>query len=839
MIDIDGQHIKIRGKPLEWNIEIVDNPDTKHGNTFFLLHPATLEQVKKIAECGWLYFKIQNFINENNVLEKGLILQVLSSSLKDELIHYYKLISVIKEAVDKDSQKFLTDSTKERNKEIATDLPQNSTITDPLITVQRLWVMCTDMKHRLQFLMAIIMNCKGKKGCQILDVLKEFTFQGDIKGTGATANSLLDKCSQPLAECLCNWITKGKLVDRFREFPIDESMDLMKQDAWNQKYVINYTMLPKLISNDQIYKMFSAGKSLYFLKEVCKVKREKNNETPQENLLNKLYFQVDNFSDIPYHSSHISNLSPYFHHIFKSQVNDQNAFTRYNFLDTELGALSRPFINLLSHCYENNSRDLVNHVMSRLRLVSHIAAIRDHVMLARGDFTSQLVTGLESLQGVDRDANQGHDLKHTFFGHKMAQILEDAIKNSNSKYESSDILNRITVVASKPKKDNNKVPIWEMFCLKYVIEEGPLSVVLTKAHLHNYQALFLVIWRTKWLCHTLLKCWKRQKNYPNFLFKSRGRFNGSNKMDYLEQIYSKKIGSLFHSCHIMVATMSHFIQQIQYYFNFEVMECSWHTFIKELNGNSNDLDKIISCHGTYLNQLTRGFLLAPNFKLLYAHLLGLYDLVFQFLTLHASIHTLIALPLSAKGLAFHISQDRNNMKKVAIFSPIYSTDTVDNSSNNLINFTSTPFESMYPSKNDKKSCFFQTSSGYTQINKARNKTSNNATPLVTFIERVQLYRDKIHLLKISFQDLMKDFLFMLVDKPGISLSQSHSHHASLVDNKSEPPDNQDLSTCVINEDYMHLFYLSFRLDFNDFYKNRDVRLRSSLTFSKRLSHTKK
>ncbi|XP_065313920.1 gamma-tubulin complex component 3-like [Gordionus sp. m RMFG-2023] len=217
MIDIDGQHIKIRGKPLEWNIEIVDNPDTKHGNTFFLLHPATLEQVKKIAECGWLYFKIQNFINENNVLEKGLILQVLSSSLKDELIHYYKLISVIKEAVDKDSQKFLTDSTKERNKEIATDLPQNSTITDPLITVQRLWVMCTDMKHRLQFLMAIIMNCKGKKGCQILDVLKEFTFQGDIKGTGATANSLLDKCSQPLAECLCNWITKGKLVDRFRE----------------------------------------------------------------------------------------------------------------------------------------------------------------------------------------------------------------------------------------------------------------------------------------------------------------------------------------------------------------------------------------------------------------------------------------------------------------------------------------------------------------------------------------------------------------------------------------------------------------------------------------------
>lgn len=48
--------------------------------------------------------------------------------------------------------------------------------------------------------------------------------------------------------------------------------------------------------------------------------------------------------------------------------------------------------------------------------------------------------------------------------------------------------------------------------------------------------------------------------------------------------------------------MVHFVQQVQYYINFEVLECSWDELLKKV-GEAKDLDCIIRAHETFLDTI--------------------------------------------------------------------------------------------------------------------------------------------------------------------------------------------------------------------------------------------
>ena len=50
-------------------------------------------------------------------------------------------------------------------------------------------------------------------------------------------------------------------------------------------------------------------------------------------------------------------------------------------------------------------------------------------------------------------------------------------------------------------------------------------------------------------------------------------------------------------CQTMHAAMSHFVNQIQYYFVFEVLECSWHELLKAVE-TAEDLDQLIKASQT-------------------------------------------------------------------------------------------------------------------------------------------------------------------------------------------------------------------------------------------------
>ena len=57
--------------------------------------------------------------------------------------------------------------------------------------------------------------------------------------------------------------------------------------------------------------------------------------------------------------------------------------------------------------------------------------------------------------------------------------------------------------------------------------------------------------------------------------------------------------------------MGFFINQVQYYINFEILECSWAVLVERIE-KAKDLDELINAHLDFLTQLANGCLLADH-----------------------------------------------------------------------------------------------------------------------------------------------------------------------------------------------------------------------------------
>lgn len=132
---IDGQYIKF-------------NPEL---NDYSLVAGVSVskpmeEMVFKLADIGWLYIKIRNFIKLNvDNANIGLVGQSLCAALQHELTEYYKLIAILEAQIEKQiADKSLTND-------------QQS------LTLKRLMVWTLDCTQKLRLMSILVDVCQGKK----------------------------------------------------------------------------------------------------------------------------------------------------------------------------------------------------------------------------------------------------------------------------------------------------------------------------------------------------------------------------------------------------------------------------------------------------------------------------------------------------------------------------------------------------------------------------------------------------------------------------------------------------------------------------------------------------
>lgn len=237
----------------------------------------------------------------------------------------------------------------------------------------------------------------------------------------------------------------------------------------------------------------------------------------------------------------------------------------------------------IGDAYKTTMARLIDLMANKFKLFEHLQALKKYLLLGAGDFIAVLMESLSS--NLDRPAN-------TQYRHTLTAQLEHAVRNSNAQFDSPDVLRRLD---SRMLELSHGEIGWDVFTLEYKID-APVDVIVTPLGSKQYLKVFNFLWRVKRVEFALGSTWRR------CMTGARG----------VLATVSDKVGADWKKVRCGIAEMIHFVNQLQYYILFEVIESSWNQLQEALHKPESTLDDMIDAHAKYLNSITRKGLLGSQ-----------------------------------------------------------------------------------------------------------------------------------------------------------------------------------------------------------------------------------
>ncbi|KAF3007644.1 Microtubule-nucleating Tub4p (gamma-tubulin) complex component [Curvularia kusanoi] len=237
----------------------------------------------------------------------------------------------------------------------------------------------------------------------------------------------------------------------------------------------------------------------------------------------------------------------------------------------------------IGDAYKTTMARLIELMGNKFKLFDHLQALKSYMLLGAGDFIAVLMESLAS--NLDRPAN-------TQYRHTLTAQLEHAVRNSNAQYDTADVLRRLD---SRMLELSHGEIGWDVFTLEYKID-APVDVIVTPWGSKQYLKVFNFLWRVKRVEFALGSTWRR------CMTGARGVLG----------TVDDKFGKDWKKARCAMAEMVHFVNQLQHYILFEVIESSWIDLQKALKKPESTLDDMIDAHAKYLNNITRKGLLGSQ-----------------------------------------------------------------------------------------------------------------------------------------------------------------------------------------------------------------------------------
>lgn len=232
----------------------------------------------------------------------------------------------------------------------------------------------------------------------------------------------------------------------------------------------------------------------------------------------------------------------------------------------------------ISLAYSVASQRLFSVFFTKFRLLDHLRALKDYLMLGKGDFVEILMETLGP--SLSKPAN-------TLYRHDLTATLETALKGSTSARDHPDTLRRLD---ARMLEFTQGELGWDVFTLEYKVE-APLDTVLDPKAMDSYSKMFKHLWQIKRVEYSLSQIWRRLMTGARTFLRVQG------------------LGFDFHQTRISLGEMIFFIRQLQYYCHLEVIGCSWQVLEEFVEKKEGDLDSLIEAHRTYLQRLVTKALL--------------------------------------------------------------------------------------------------------------------------------------------------------------------------------------------------------------------------------------
>ncbi|TWU71285.1 Microtubule-nucleating Tub4p (gamma-tubulin) complex component [Metarhizium rileyi] len=391
-----------------------------------------------LAEPSLLYRGLDEYCNTP---AQGLLGQSLRSAIGSELRSYLSLIASLESQI----------------RRALSSLDENAPrdgIGKAGVTLKRcvVWTREATMGLRLMSLMAE--ESENKTGGQLISLIHSFSSSHGDPVVAAFAERLLGSSTRPFYDILRRWIYDGELSDPYQEFFVREQNKLANApqqkgvgNVWTDKYEIDQSMVPSIITQDFAQKVFLIGKSLNFIRHSCgdSVWVEEYSKAASKEL-------------------------------------------RYG--DT---ATLEAWID---EAYKTTMKRLMDLMSSKFHLFEHLQALKDYILLGQGDFIALLMESLAA--NLDRPASAQ-------YRHTLTAQLEHAIRGSNAQYDSPEVLRRLDARVLQLSDGDMG---WDCFTLEYKIE-APVDVVVTQWGNRQYLKVFNYLWRIKRVEFALLTTWRK------------------------------------------------------------------------------------------------------------------------------------------------------------------------------------------------------------------------------------------------------------------------------------------------------------------------------------------
>ena len=513
-----------------------------------------------LAEPSLLYRSLSEFVESK---DEGLIGQSLRSAVSNELRSYLGLISSLETQI---------------RQALATKNESGAQQSDGRVgvTLKRcvLWTREATMGLRIMSIMSE--EAGAKKGGQLVSMIHGFSTSHGDPFVGAFAERMLAHVTRPFYDMLRQWIYDGELADPYNEFfVIEQASSVLVEDprrapatsVWEEKYRLDESMIPSIITEDFARKVFLIGKSLNFIRYGC--------------------------GDSAWVEAY-----------------SKEASRELKYGDTATLETS------IDQAYKTTMARLTSLMDSKFQLFEHLNALKRYLLLGQGDFIALLMESLAT--NLDRPA--GSQYRHT-----LTAQLEHAIRGSNAQFDPPDILRRLDARLTEMEKGDTG---WDVFTLEYKVD-APVDVIITPWANRQYLKIFNLLWRIKRVEFALSSTWRRCMTGARGVLAS----------------VDAKLKKDWKSARCTIAEMIHFVNQLQYYFLFEVIEASWSSLNTTMSKPDATLDDLISAHTKYLKSITLKGLLGSTRTTSSGHKEDVFTV-----QLHEILKTMLAYKEAVDGL---------------------------------------------------------------------------------------------------------------------------------------------------------------------------------------------
>jgi gamma-tubulin complex component 3 len=146
--------------------------------------------------------------------------------------------------------------------------------------------------------------------------------------------------------------------------------------------------------------------------------------------------------------------------------------------------------------YKVTSQRLFEVFVEKFKLLDHLCALKNFLLLGHGDFVDTLMDALGP--SLARPAN-------TLYRHILTATLEGAVRASSAARDGPDVLRRLD--ARMLEYSHGELG-WDVFTLEYRLD-APVDAIVDPDAVVHYKQLFAHLWKLRRIERTLAQAWTR------------------------------------------------------------------------------------------------------------------------------------------------------------------------------------------------------------------------------------------------------------------------------------------------------------------------------------------